>query len=488
MERYFQNVETYGMTIRTVFFDMGGTIETFGWTPELRIKATSGIRKRLAAAGIHLDLTDKRLYKIISAGLDAYHELSLQTMEELTPQRIWKEYILADYSVDPEKLSGLAEELMLYIETHYYERVMRPEVPAVLDAIQNMGYKIGLISNVNSRGQVPQNLNQYGVIQYFNPIVLSSEYKRRKPDPSIFHYAARLSNSPTSECIYIGDRISRDIVGAKRAGFKLAIQIHHDFNHGEIDEGAVPDLILNDMNELLVVLQEEIKSCKELKKDNSSVDTIRAILFDADGVLYYRKNKDQELDSFIKQYGLKHTDIPESAIDQLRHQAFIGQITFEQYKTAVLNLHGITDPCLVSRGIQKVIEEKDKIHFFKNTLETLNILKDRNLYLGIVTDTAQPLHVKINKLERGGIGHVWDSITPSSEVGVQKPDPKIYQLALQQLGIKSNQAVFVGHKSIELEGARNVGMRTIAFNYENGAKADFYIDNFSDLAQLAILN
>ncbi len=64
-----------------------------------------------------------------------------------------------------------------------------------------------------------------------------------------------------------------------------------------------------------------------------------------------------------------------SEINQLRHQAFVGQITFEQYKTAVLNLHGITDPDLVTRGIQKVIKEKDKIHFFNGARETLLQLK-----------------------------------------------------------------------------------------------------------------
>jgi HAD superfamily hydrolase (TIGR01509 family) len=143
---------------------------------------------------------------------------------------------------------------------------------------------------------------------------------------------------------------------------------------------------------------------------------------------------------------------------------------------------------LVSRGIQIVKKEKDNIQFFDDTLETLELLKDRNYYLGIVTDTVQPLHVKINKLERGGIGHLWDSITPSSEVGVQKPDPRIYQLAMQQLGVTADQTVFVGHKSTELEGARNAGLKTVAFNYEIDAKADFYIKDISDLAKLPIMS
>jgi hypothetical protein len=29
------------MTVQAVFFDMGGTLETFGWTPELRLQQTA---------------------------------------------------------------------------------------------------------------------------------------------------------------------------------------------------------------------------------------------------------------------------------------------------------------------------------------------------------------------------------------------------------------------------------------------------------------
>ena len=475
------------MTIKTVFFDMGGTIDTFWFSPEMRLQATPGLQQLLLSHRINLHLSDEQLYKWVTDGLARYHEWRMGTLEELPASVVWRNYILAAGSKDFPQLDAVGDDLMVWIETHYYHRQMRLEIPSVLESIRSMGLKIGLISNVNSRGQVPLNLDQYGIKHYFNPIVLSSEYKRRKPDPSIFHYAARLSNSPTSECIYIGDRISRDIVGAKRAGFKLAIQIKHDFNHGESDEGAIPDLVINNMHELLDVLHTEIQTNNERQKKYAT-DTILAVFFDADGILYYRNNKNEELGSFIKQYGIKNCIIPESEINQLRHKAFIGQITFEQYNTSILNLHGITDPRLISRGIETIIQEKDKIHFYKNARATLSALKSRNLYLGIITDTAQPLHVKIKKLERGGIGHLWDSITPSSEVGVQKPDPTIYRLALQQLGVSPNQAVFVGHKSTELEGAQHVGMRTVAFNYENDAKADFYIEKFSDLANLPILN
>ncbi len=113
------------MTVRAVFFDMGGTIETYGWTPESRIQETAGIRQRLEAAGIHLGLSDRQLYETISVGLDAYHQLSVQTMDEYTPERVCNEFIFHAYPGEREKFAAIAEDLICYIETHYYQRAMR---------------------------------------------------------------------------------------------------------------------------------------------------------------------------------------------------------------------------------------------------------------------------------------------------------------------------------------------------------------------------
>jgi len=290
------------MIIRAVFFDMGGTIQTFWHTPELGLQATPGLQKRLRAGGIDLHLNDQQLYDLVSTGLDRYRQWSLQSLEELSPQRVWREYVFMDTLVDSNHLNKIAEELMLYIETRFYQRQMRPEIPAVLDAIQKMGLKIGLISNVCSRGQVHINLEEYGLRDYFDPIVLSSEYGRRKPDPAIFHYAARLAKVPTSQCVYIGDRISRDILGARRAGFHLAIQIRHDFKHGEEDSGATPDIVINQMTELVDILKVELdQSTGNAAAGDGNSGRIRAILFDAGGILYFRPQRGQKFAAFLKE-------------------------------------------------------------------------------------------------------------------------------------------------------------------------------------------
>jgi FMN phosphatase YigB (HAD superfamily) len=132
-----------------VFFDMGGTIETFWHNRELRLQATPDLRRLLERAGIHLNLTAEELYTAVTQGLDRYHCWSMHFLIELPPKLVWREYILADYPVAPHQLDAIAEELSFFIETRYYQREMRPEMPAILEAIHRLGLKIGIISNVN---------------------------------------------------------------------------------------------------------------------------------------------------------------------------------------------------------------------------------------------------------------------------------------------------------------------------------------------------
>jgi putative hydrolase of the HAD superfamily len=471
------------MTIQAVFFDMGGTIETFNYTREFRLKAIPGLQQQLAAAGINLQLTGEQLLDVISRGLKRYHQWRMQSLQELPSWQIWCEYILSDFPASWQSLRSISEELMMYYESSFYLRKMRPEIPVVLEAIQQMGLKIGLISNVCSRGLVPANLVHYRLGHYFDPIVLSSEYGRRKPDPAIFHYAARLANVPTSQCAYVGDRISRDVVGARKAGYRLAVQIRHDFEHGEPDDGAVPDAIIDDMTELLAILHKE---CTQ-HPATTMLETIRAILFDAGDILYHRPQREQQFKIFLNKLSFDQGDRHTVERNELAHQAYQGLISQDQYREAIVRMYGVTKPEHIEQGKQILAMEDDNVHFFAGVSQTLAALKEMGYMLGVVTDTASPLHVKLKWFEQGGFGAVWDSVISSKEMGIRKPDPRIYQAALKQLGLTSKQAVFVGHKASELAGARAIGLQTIAFNFEKSAKADYFIEKFADLLNVPLI-
>ncbi len=68
------------------------------------------------------------------------------------------------------------------------------------------------------------------------------------------------------------------------------------------------------------------------------------------------------------------------------------------------------------------------------------------------------------------IGDAFDGLIISAEVGLAKPDPRIYQLALEQLGVAANDSVFVDDFPENLEAAAALGMHTVHFKDRNQAQ------------------
>ncbi len=88
-------------------------------------------------------------------------------------------------------------------------------------------YALMVVSNTveSYAADIQQVLVQCGVSQYFKDVVTSLDYGSEKPDPSIFQFAcARLGVKP-QEAVMIGDRVEKDIRGAKRAGLR-AVLLH----------------------------------------------------------------------------------------------------------------------------------------------------------------------------------------------------------------------------------------------------------------------
>ena len=99
----------------------------------------------------------------------------------------------------------------------------------------------------------------------------------------------------------------------------------------------------------------------------------------------------------------------------------------------------------IQRGKIILEEEDNDIQIFDGVAETLKSLKANGYYLGIITDTAVPVSMKLAWFEKAGFGDVWDSVISSKEMGVKKPNPKIYHAALDQLGVRPRESIFVGH-------------------------------------------
>jgi epoxide hydrolase-like predicted phosphatase len=90
----------------------------------------------------------------------------------------------------------------------------------------------------------------------------------------------------------------------------------------------------------------------------------------------------------------------------------------------------------------------------------------------ILSNYAPILREKINSEWK--IADAFDHIVISSEVGVMKPDPAIYRIALEKVGCQPAEAIFLDDFIENVEGARNVGMHAIWFKTPEQGLAELH--------------
>jgi putative hydrolase of the HAD superfamily len=91
-----------------------------------------------------------------------------------------------------------------------------PETLDVLKELQRLQYKLGIISNFDSRiYSVLQSLN---ISSYFDSITISSQTGFAKPHPEIFKAAIRAAGVPANRILFVGDNLTDDVQAGAAAG------------------------------------------------------------------------------------------------------------------------------------------------------------------------------------------------------------------------------------------------------------------------------
>jgi len=104
-------------------------------------------------------------------------------------------------------------------------------------------------------------------------------------------------------------------------------------------------------------------------------------------------------------------------------------------------------------------------HLFDYTFEILDYLKDK-YQLHIITNGFEEAQER--KMKNSKIRDYFKTITNSEMVGVKKPNPKIFNFALDKAKASSNESIMIGDSlEADIEGAHNIGMDVIHFDYKN---------------------
>lgn len=199
----------------------------------------------------------------------------------------------------------------------------------------------------------------------------------------------------------------------------------------------------------------------------SSRPGVRAVLFDAgDTLIHMPLSAEEILTELCQQLGVAIS--PEQAREAcLRSQRYYVRhyLSYSgdqgafwlSYHAEALRYLGIDDPTGEKAahlshgfGLAGVWQPFPEAH------EACQRLRDAGLRMGVISNG--PVNV-VDMLAQAGLLHFFETVVTSQGARVEKPDPRIFTMALQEMGIHPDEALFVGDLyEVDVLGARAAGM------------------------------
>lgn len=97
-------------------------------------------------------------------------------------------------------------------------------------------------------------------------------------------------------------------------------------------------------------------------------------------------------------------------------------------------------------------------------VELLHALKERGMSIGLISDVAWglPSEYPMRDIQHFGLGAYFDDYVFSTDVGLRKPHPKVFKIALSNLGVTASEAMYIGNSlAHDIKGAKGVGMKAV---------------------------
>lgn len=107
--------------------------------------------------------------------------------------------------------------------TVFYPDILRPQVPAVLRKLKQMGLQLALASS-SSRGNIEKVLSECGIGSFFHCIVSGHDFRQSKPDPEIYLHTMSLLGRRPDECLIVEDSTYGVQAGSAAGGIVAALR------------------------------------------------------------------------------------------------------------------------------------------------------------------------------------------------------------------------------------------------------------------------
>jgi len=205
---------------------------------------------------------------------------------------------------------------------------------------------------------------------------------------------------------------------------------------------------------------------------------LAAVIFDLDDTLHddtvaYRRAAERVAAEIARERGIDADALQRAYV--LEVQRFWGNLSSEQLSESIgdvrtamwraaLRAVGIDDPPLGERCAAEYNRfRKDELKLWPGVLDLLSALRVEGLRLALLTNGFAETHrEKIAQLE---LTDAFDELFIADEVGMLKPDPRLFRYACKQLGVETAAAAMVGDRyERDIVGAADAGLYTVWLN------------------------
>ncbi len=233
--------------MEAIFLDLGNTLRVL-----LKDEAHQARARQQIAVLVGTQEDPDAFCQEIDRRYKVYRKWATEHWIEAPEAELWTRWLLPDYPA--EVIAPRAIELTFQYRQSMGRRVMQEDGCAVILELHRRGYVLGIISNLITSREIPDWLEADGLAPYFKSVVLSSVFGKRKPDPAIYHEAARLAGVDPACCVYVGDNFARDVAGTRNAGFGMVVIMPDPEERDQpVPDEYRPDLIIHSLSELLDV-------------------------------------------------------------------------------------------------------------------------------------------------------------------------------------------------------------------------------------------
>jgi putative hydrolase of the HAD superfamily len=201
------------------------------------------------------------------------------------------------------------------------------------------------------------------------------------------------------------------------------------------------------------------------------------LFFDLDRTLWdMEKNAQETLTELYEKYELKKRGIPTADLF-VRHYNEYNDLLWDRYRRKVIDKNtlralrfkqtlahlGVHDSALASKFDEEYISEAPKkTNLISGAIDLLDQLKE-NYRLHIITNGFP--EVQHFKMKNSGLDSYFEIVVTSEACGFNKPDPRIFDYALQKAGAEKKESIMIGDDlHVDIVGAREFGIDQVYLN------------------------